>query len=456
MKIIRKIKRYLINIPDNLNDEFHRNITRREISSIRFVCWIAGTLYPVFGILDYILFPEIYLDLVIIRAIVVPFVFLILLLTYLVPNLLVKKYTVSFMGILLMQILALGITGMVYFTGGAVSTYYAGLLLVFVTQSVAMPWNFTKSFFNSLGIWFIYLAACLIDHETFRFVLHDEKIPGFIGNNYFILATISINSIWSIIGYNLRKNIFMDSISLGDEKAKVDNLLANILPQVILEELKMEGKVLPQQYREASVLFTDFVGFTELSESMDPESVLIEINSAFEQFDTICDEYGIEKIKTIGDSYMCASGVPIPSNTHSLRIAMAALEMRRYIHMMNKIKNAVGEKYWRIRIGIHSGPVVAGVIGKSKFVYDIWGDAVNTASRMEKYCMPEEINVSRWFAMLVHPYFILSYRGKTNVKGKKGRTPMFQLDRLRPEYSFDMDGVVPNEKFTQIILAKTA
>jgi len=207
---------------------------------------------------------------------------------------------------------------------------------------------------------------------------------------------------------------------------KSDTLLNNILPIEISEELKENGKVLPIRIESATVLFTDFKGFTEFAGRMKPEEVVQELDECFSLFDTACEKHGLEKIKTIGDAFMCAGGVPSPDNFHFKNVALAAIEMRDSIQTRLKWKKENGQNYWNIRIGIHTGPLVAGVIGKKKFSYDIWSDTVNIASRMESSGVEGKINISQTTAELLKDEFIIEPRGKIIAKGK-GELEMFFL-----------------------------
>lgn len=225
-----------------------------------------------------------------------------------------------------------------------------------------------------------------------------------------------------------------------------DRLLANILPAPIAEELKRNGQVEPLFYDSVSVLFTDFVGFTRASEGMLPDELVAELDGCFSQFDAVAKRNNMEKLKTIGDSYMCAGGLPRITDTHAVDACLTALEFRSFMITTEQIKKSLGLEYWQIRIGLHTGPVTAGVIGTNKFAYDIWGDTVNTASRMESSGSPGMVNISGDTYALVKDFFECEYRGKVSAKGK-GEVDMYFLQRIRPELSADADGLLPNAKF---------
>lgn len=217
---------------------------------------------------------------------------------------------------------------------------------------------------------------------------------------------------------------------LDAEKHKSDRLLLNVLPVEIAEELKNNGKVEPVHYDCVSVLFTDFKGFTQLAEKMTPRELVDELDYCFSYFDRVMDKYSMEKLKTIGDSYMCAAGIPKPSPTHAFNAILAALEIQQFMELRNRHKAEQNIAYWDIRIGIHSGPLLAGVIGNKKFAYDVWGDTVNTASRMESSGVPGEINISSSTFELVKDFFECEYRGQIHAKNK-GELDMYLVRNLK-------------------------
>jgi len=212
---------------------------------------------------------------------------------------------------------------------------------------------------------------------------------------------------------------------IEEERHQSDRLLLNILPDEIAQELRTRGYATPRFYEAATVLFTDFLNFTRLSENLSPGQLIDELNECFLGFDEICDKHGLEKIKTIGDAYMCAGGLPVPNVTHPLDAVNAALEMIDWLNRRNRDKpNAV---FREMRIGIHTGPVIAGVVGKNKFAYDIWGDAVNLASRMEELGEPGRVNISGATCDAVKDQFKCAYRGKKEVHNK-GLVDMYFIE----------------------------
>ena len=202
--------------------------------------------------------------------------------------------------------------------------------------------------------------------------------------------------------------------AISREKKRSENLLLNILPAETAKELKLNGKVDAVKFDEVTVLFTDFVEFTKVAEHVEPEQLVKSIDFYFKRFDEISTKYGLEKIKTVGDSYMCACGLPTKNKTHARNVMQAAKEM---IEFVKSELNAVDDlSHFDVRIGIHTGPVVAGIVGIKKWQYDIWGDTVNIASRMESMSKPGRVNMSETTYLQIKDEFPCEYRGEIEVK----------------------------------------
>ena len=236
---------------------------------------------------------------------------------------------------------------------------------------------------------------------------------------------------------------------LTEEKHRSDTLLLNILPETTAAELKKHGSAQARSYSDCTVLFSDFQGFTVLSEQYEDTGIVTELDRFFRAFDRITDKYGTEKIKTIGDAYMCASGVPEPSPTHALDAVLMALEMLSVVDSINAQRISEGDPAWPIRIGLTSGPLLAGVVGETKFASDVWGDTVNLASRMESNGAPGRVNVTGNVMRHVEAYVISEARGKVNIKGK-GEVESWFIDRLRPEFSADERGRTANTELMDL------
>jgi len=228
--------------------------------------------------------------------------------------------------------------------------------------------------------------------------------------------------------YQLAVNEFFEKL-LHDAYDEAEKLLENILPVEVAQQLKKTGRVEPVYIESATVLFADFVGFTRISSTMSPKDLIEQLDYSFSLFDQIVEKYGLEKIKTIGDAYMCAGGITRPQADHAVMATRAALEMRDVIGNIAAKSRSAGV-VWNERIGLHTGPLVAGVIGKKKFSFDVWGDTVNTASRMEAASEPGRVNVSRATYDLVKEYFECESRGMLEVKGK-GLVDMYFVNDLK-------------------------
>ena len=216
------------------------------------------------------------------------------------------------------------------------------------------------------------------------------------------------------------------------EAAKIqsDALLLNILPAEIADELKQFGKSYARKHEQVSVLFADIKGFTSIAENLTPVKLVTQLDEVFGAFDNIIAKYGMEKIKTIGDAYMCASGLPLADNENAIKSVKAALDMQQFIKEFgaaNKIQNL---PVFEIRVGIHTGPLVAGVVGSKKFAYDIWGDAVNLASQMEQHSEVGKVNISGETYSLVKDTFNCIHRGKIEAKSK-GQVDMYFVESAK-------------------------
>ena len=335
---------------------------------------------------------------------------------------------------------------------------------------------------ESYNIIFFYRIQCILEWssesiekfhtETLEvFEKFDYKRPGFAVSDFLnyennmrellreiILSMPQIDhtEAWDLIysqskNYQAVVNEFFEKI-LQNALQDSERLLHNILPVKIATELKEKDRVEPVHIESATVLFTDFKGFTQLSEQMSPTQLIKELDECFSIFDTIIEKYNLEKIKTIGDSYMCAGGVPEQNKTHTIDCALAALEMRDAMNKLYRQKVSSGKPFWQVRIGFHTGDLTAGVIGTKKFSYDIWGDTVNTASRMESSGLPGQVNVSKEVFEKLHLLFQLTPRGAIAAKNK-GEIEMYVLEDLKAKYknnSVDISQKSGNAEFWEI------
>jgi guanylate cyclase len=263
--------------------------------------------------------------------------------------------------------------------------------------------------------WFVgYLGLVIVSGFLGPYLRQANQLSARQVQAFFVLNVGAVSAIVFILLHTFIRQRDRLLALLRVEQAKSENLLLNILPPEIAAILKNEERTIADHFPGASILFADMVGFTPLTAAMAPAEMLDLLNEVFTYFDGLVDKYDLEKIRTIGDSYMVASGVPRPRADHAQALARMALEMRAYI----LTDPLCVERRLNFRIGINSGPVVAGVIGRKKFIYDLWGDAVNTASRMESHGTPGCIQITRETYELIKDQFVCEPRGVISVKGK--------------------------------------
>ncbi len=240
------------------------------------------------------------------------------------------------------------------------------------------------------------------------------KIPHQIKSIFFVVNLIGVASILYVVMRYFQDQKARVMQALEAEQERSEKLLLNILPKSVVERLKADDLNIADSYASATIMFADLVDFTGTTENMMPKDLVDLLNQVFSQFDALTEKYGLEKIKTIGDAYMVVGGVPTTRPDHANAIADMALDIKQ---VLAELSPAVGEKL-SMRIGINTGPVIAGVIGSTKFSYDLWGDAVNLASRMEQYGVPGEIQVTESTYLLLRDHYVLEERGLVTVKGK--------------------------------------
>ncbi len=243
---------------------------------------------------------------------------------------------------------------------------------------------------------------------------------------YALYATISflvLVFVLAVGSYKRYRYVKKTNKIIEVEKERSEKLLLNILPEETALELKEHGKVAAKKFESATILFSDFKGFTSYAQNLSPEDLVRSVDYYFSKFDQIMDKYDLEKIKTVGDAYMCAGGLPFPTTDHPLKMVEAAFEIAQVMEDM-KTNPEPGIVSFDVRIGINTGPVVAGVVGLNKFAYDIWGDTVNVASRMETMSEPGRINISENTYQLIKDVYECEFRGKVDVKNK-GKMEMY-------------------------------
>lgn len=266
-----------------------------------------------------------------------------------------------------------------------------------------------------------------IDRQQHQLEQARTRTLGLIGGTVLlaILAGLLYNR--SRLRARTNRDLAAKNEAIQRERERADSLLKNILPEKTAEELKEHNAVQPQRYESVTVFFSDFKHFTQIAERLTPEALVEELDACFRLFDSIVEKYGLEKIKTIGDAYMCAGGLPEPSETHAVDTVRAAIEMQQELKKLMQANAAAGKPVFEMRIGIHTGPVVAGVVGSRKFAYDIWGDTVNTAARLEQSGEAGKINISETTWAAVKEEFNCQFRGKLPAKNK-GEIAMYFVE----------------------------
>jgi len=301
-------------------------------------------------------------------------------------------------------------TSAMWFLGG----FYPSSIMIIWSFIVAIMALITSTLTSAFRWFFAYLLLLVasgiiqpyLPNDT---LLSDGLITTFIVLNLGVISII----IFMVLRYFIdQKNKAYALLAVEQEKS--DNLLLNVLPKEIADILKSKDQTIADHFKEASILFADLVGFTQLTQSLTPEEMIGLLNEIYSNFDSLVDKYGLEKIRTIGDNYMVASGVPTPRADHAQALAKMALDMLKYTESL-PVQNGTLINF---RIGIDSGPLVAGVIGKKNFHYDVWGDTVNTASRMESHSLPGKIQVTKDTYRILKDEYIFELRGKLDVKGK--------------------------------------
>jgi len=313
------------------------------------------------------------------------------------------------------------------FSNGLLNSFVFSALLGTSLSVVGMLWTFLTALWALVADdpkyawrWFAaYIVLLGIRVALQPYLRPSSLLPPTID---MIVAVMSMIGVTAITFFTL--SYFADQKNLFQEKA--DHLLLNILPKEIAAILKNEDRLIADQFDGASILFADVVNFTPMSAQMSPTELVELLNEVFSHFDSLVEKYGLEKIKTIGDCYMAAAGVPRPRSDHAHTLARMALDIRDYVD-----QHEFRGKHLAFRIGINSGAVVAGVIGRKKFIYDLWGDAVNTASRMESQGAGGIIQITEATYDLVKNDFVCESRGVIDVKGKGAMKVWQVLDRVK-------------------------
>lgn len=312
----------------------------------------------------------------------------------------------------------------------------AGLALSFYEKSNAFKDSLQSEETSNKILNMEFQKALLIDSIAYVTKAHNielkhkEEVQNKEKQRNIIIISLGFILLIVIALWNRLNYVRRSRKALTIEKDRAEKLLLNILPEEIAEELKEKGFVNARDFNLVSILFTDFKSFTQTAEKMSPQNLVEEINVCFKAFDFISDKYNIEKIKTIGDSYMAAGGIPKPDRNALRNIVFAALEMQEFMIKRKILNINANVPAFEMRLGIHAGPIVAGIVGVKKFQYDVWGDTVNTASRIESNGMVEKVNISESLYNLIkdEKCFVFEYRGKIYAKGK-GEIKMYFVEK---------------------------
>jgi class 3 adenylate cyclase len=285
-------------------------------------------------------------------------------------------------------------------------------------------------YFNTLlipfGISVLSLCFYLLSYYHTQHLISHVILPSVVQDIFYFTNLVSIFFLLVLFSFLYSYAARKAESGLEKERQKSENLLLNILPHSIAQRLKDDQSIIADHFDSTSVLFADIVGFTKMSEKLAPTELVKLLNLIFSSFDDLVEKYKLEKIKTVGDAYMVAGGFPVPRHDHTEAIADLALEMRNNLKEFHEKSGQALD----IRVGIHTGPAVAGVIGIKKFIYDVWGDTVNTASRMESHGIPGQIQVSEQTYEELRNKFLLKERGVIEIKGK-GKMKTYLLQRKK-------------------------
>ena len=375
----------------------------RSINQMRIAIVLATVITGSFGFLDMWIMPTVTGKIWFVRYVIMcPFFLAVLLLSF-------TRYARRFiqLGVALgMFVCGLGINAMLVIAPAPGNYLYLdGLLLV----PMFPPTMRVRFIYSTISSWAIFAA-----YEIAAIRLTNTSLPYLINNNAFLIASIAVGMVTTYMIELFERRNFIQQLQLEKEHDRSERLLLNILPASIAHRLKQKHETIADGFAEVTVLFADIAGFTKLAASRSPREVVEMLNNIFSEFDHLAEKHGVEKIKTIGDAYMAVAGLPVHSPDHVISIVELALDMqdavaRRMVANHGPIS---------LRIGINTGPVVAGVIGMKKFIYDVWGDTVNTASRMESHGIDGGIQVTEeTYERLKHAYR-LEERELQKIKGK--------------------------------------
>jgi len=413
-----------LRFPGEIEKQFREEYHANTVPTTRLALVLGLILFSLFGILDIYAVPISRNIVWFIRYVIVaPFIIFALIMTYTVPF---QKYTQLLM-CMVIAVSGIGIAAIIAITQDAEFAsrfYFTGLILVSMWAYGLSRLRFWYAIIANLVIMAAYEYASI---EVKQLLASETGIVIFTMHNFFFLGA---NIIGIFTSYNLERYTrrdFLQKLAIEAQRDQSDKLLYNVLPERIAEKLKHSSETIAEEFSSASVLFADIVNFTPISARFGPLEVVDMLNELFSHFDELVDKYSVEKIQIAGDGYMVASGVPAPRKNHAIVLAYLALDMLEYVKMQEFLG---GRHSIEIRIGLNSGPLIAGVIGRKKFVYALWGDMVNIASRMESHGASGKIQITRATYELVKDNFECEYIGEIAVKGR-GKMEAWYLIRAK-------------------------
>jgi len=413
-----------LRFPGEIEKQFREEYHANTVPTTRLALVLGLILFSLFGILDIYAVPISRNIVWFIRYVIVaPFIIFALIMTYTVPF---QKYTQLLM-CMVIAVSGIGIAAIIAITQDAEFAsrfYFTGLILVSMWAYGLSRLRFWYAIIANLVIMAAYEYASI---EVKQLLASETGIVIFTMHNFFFLGA---NIIGIFTSYNLERYTrrdFLQKLTIEAQRDQSDKLLYNVLPERIAEKLKHSSETIAEEFSSASVLFADIVNFTPISARFGPLEVVDMLNELFSHFDELVDKYSVEKIQIAGDGYMVASGVPAPRKNHAIVLAYLALDMLEYVKMQEFLG---GRHSIEIRIGLNSGPLIAGVIGRKKFVYALWGDMVNIASRMESHGASGKIQITRATYELVKDNFECEYIGEIAVKGR-GKMEAWYLIRAK-------------------------
>jgi adenylate cyclase len=402
----------ILRFPEDIERQFRTDYYRSTRSSSRIALVLGLLLYSLFGILDMYAVPVSKDTVWFIRYVIVAPVTITVLVTSYID--LFRNYVQPLMCVAV-AVSGLGIVAMIAITRETEvgnRFYFSGLILISM-------WAYGLL---RLRFWYAVLANVIIvagyEYATIgikQLLTSETGTVIFIMHNFFFLGANVIGIVMSYTLERYSRREFLQKLTIQQQRDQSDKLLFNILPERVAEQLKQNDGVIAEEFDSASVLVADIVNFTPMSASFDPHTVLNMLNELFSHFDGLVDKYDVEKIQVAGDGYMVAAGVPKPRPDHASVLARLALDMLEYVRGVEFLG---GLHQVEVRIGLNSGPLIGGVIGRKKYFYAIWGDTVNTASRMESHGKSGRIQITRATYELLKDDFECEFVGEIHVKGK--------------------------------------